>query len=170
MTITKKNYKNNLTRTLYYLIKGELGTTYTNTDLGNLPITYVSVFPSDFKAYADKLPLIIIEEGGRDGSELMELGGRSIYRESYTIYVVAGGSKEDYHNSFLKNALTDDIFFLFDKKTYDFKNYDTETNGTVEGTIKTAVELANSAQSDKISAFSRHRDRLRVSVETLIYN
>ncbi|MDD4804007.1 MAG: hypothetical protein PHN69_02430 [Candidatus Pacebacteria bacterium] len=170
MAITKKNYKNNLTRTLFYLIKEELGTTYTNTDLGNLPITYVSVYPSDFKAYADKLPLIIIEEGGRDGSELMELGGRSIYRDSYTIYVVAGGYKEDYHNTFLKNALTDDIYFLFDKKTYDFKNYDTETNGNVEGTIKIAVELANSAQTDKISEFSRHRDRLRLSVETLIYN
>lgn len=170
MGISKKNYKNNLTRTLHYLIKAKLGATYTNTDLGNLPITYVSVFPSDFKAYADKLPLIIIEEGGRDGSELMELGGRSIYRDSYTIYVVAGGYKEDYHNSFLKNALTDDIFFLFDKKTYDFKNYDTETTGTVEGNIKTAVELANPALTDKISTFSRHRDRIRLIIETLIYN
>jgi hypothetical protein len=170
MGITKVNFKNNLVRTLDKLLKAEIGTTYVNSVLGNLPITYTTVFPSNFKAYADKLPLIVIEDGGRDGSDLMEMGGRSTYIDTFVISIIAGGYKNEYHDSFLKNALSDQIYFLFDKMTYDFKNYDTDTNGTVEGNIRTYIELANNVQPDVVSMFSRHRSRLRLQIETLIYN
>ena len=170
MSITKKNFKNNLTRTLYFKLIDAIGTTYINATLGNLAITYVTVFPSDFKAYKNKLPLIILEEDRRDRSLLYEQGGRSSYIDTYNIHIVAGGYKNEFNDSFLKNALSDEVYFLFDREVYDYKNYDTDETGTVEGNIRTSIELATSIQPDVVSAYTRHRTKLRLSIETLIYN
>jgi len=167
MTISQTNYKSNLVESIYNKLKTIVGTTYTNSGLGNLTITYVVGYPPDITIYKDSLPVIIIGKPVGARPEQFEQGGNRKYSDNLYIEVIAGGYNDEYANEFLKNYLTDKIVFGFDQKVYSFTNYDTST---IEGIYNcNCTEMARTV-ADVSSVYERHHSVAQLTVWTTINN
>lgn len=167
MAISKVNYTSNLVESIYNKMVTIVGTTYTNSGLGNLPITYVKGYPPDIEVFKDSLPLIIMGSPIKQRPEQFEQGGDRKYADQLYIEIIAGGYSDDLANEFQKNYLVDSILFGFDQKVYNLTNYDTST---IEGRINITCMEVTRQQADKISVYERHHSTLMLTMWTTINN
>ena len=162
--ITITNYKSNLTESIYNKLVQIVGTTFTS-NLGTLPIKYVSGYPTDITVYQNNLPLIILDNGVRQRSGSFEQGGRRRYDELFYIYVIAGGYNDEIMNEFMKNSLVDKILFGFDEREYPFTNYDTNA---IEGIYHINSTEVYRIPPSLFSIYEAHKSQLALSVWTVL--
>ena len=167
MVISRTNYKSNLVESIYNKLISIVGTTYTNSGLGNLTYKYVVGYPPDITIYENSLPVIIIGKPIGQRPVQFEQGGDRKYTDNIYIEIIAGGYNDEYANEFLKNYITDKIVFGFDQKVYNFTNYDTRT---IEGIYNcNCLEIARTV-ADVSSVYERHHSVVQLTVWTTINN
>lgn len=164
--ISKTDYTSNLTETLYNKILSIVGATYTCSQ-GVKNIKIVGAYPLDIETYANELPLIILDKGNKGRTEQLELGGKRKYSDSFYIYIIAGGFKDELVNEFMKNSLVDKLLFGFDNKVFDFINYNTNV---IEGIYHTDIEELYRVNPTQYSVFEAHKSVLQLRVWSAIRN
>jgi len=167
--ISKYNFTSNLERSLFEQLKLIVGTTYTHNTGGTKNIKFIAGYPSDFKKYADDLPLIVIQRLGSPQNLQGEMGGKRIVEPSYYIHVFAGGYTRETHNEFMKNGIVDLIEFGFDNKVFNYKDY-SGSPATVVGRITSNSLVLDTSRRDKINVFENHHGIVSLDLEIWIKN
>ena len=167
MTITKIGSAGYLKDSIWAKVKSILGSTYTDSVLGNKTITYVTGFTKDYESYINNLPIVFIESKSRARPQSWEQGGKRKYARTYHVHIVAGGYVDAANNDLMKENLTDQIEFGFDQKVYDLINPYT---GAVEGKYNTEASVVYRIAPTNIDDFERHHSEIAIMADVKILN
>lgn len=165
--ISKTNYTSNLIESIFNKIKTVLGSTYTSPAGETINLTFLGAYPRDIEAYKSNLPLIILDRNYKYRPVQAEQGGRTKYTDNFYVYVIAGGFSDENTNEFMKNELMDKLLFGFDRSTFDFINYDTNS---VEGIYNTDAQEVLRMQPSIYSVFEAHKSQILLTVTSVLKN